>query len=223
MSFSSEFFLFLAYLLTIVNNVPYFEEFPPGRPIRSDSSFFKGCLQIQGEIRAWSISKVKARKTKKGPRGQRECPWSLHIGSFWKIRFTTSSGRLNVGGGDRRPLAVCRKTLIRRHSRESGSPECLEKTGFPLSWERRTKPEKEFFSNLLGTPAAQVLPGPQIEPAIFGPIFRPVAVPRFQESALPSAVEPMVTSSFEKKCYYRAMEKNINLQSVIDKNSFLRS
>ena len=42
-----------------------------------------------------------------------------------------------------------------RHSRESGSPERIKKTGFLLSQELRIEIEKEFFRKLLKESAAE--------------------------------------------------------------------
>ena len=46
-----------------------------------------------------------------------------------------------------RILAGCGKTHNHRHSRESGSPEILNKAGFLLPQEWRRKAEKDFFRN----------------------------------------------------------------------------
>jgi hypothetical protein len=46
-------------------------------------------------------------------------------------------------------LTGCGKTPFPPYSREGGSPERFEKTGFSLPRERHSWMEKDFFSNLL--------------------------------------------------------------------------
>jgi len=73
------------------------------------------------------------------------CYTSFNLDEFIKSRHSRVGGT----GTPAKRLAGCGKTPIDRHSRESGSPEYIEKTGFLLPQEWHPKTENDFFSNLL--------------------------------------------------------------------------